>query len=80
MSNEPSFLECLSIRCNVQAKQLICKAMTTNYTILVLFQFKSFIILGKLNAPLVSTEMIKDEMHKQLEFSYLTKKISIDSL
>ena len=76
---ELSFFEHLNIRCDVEAKQLISDAITTNYAPSLPFQFNSPVIIKKVKLLLITTEMIRDKIYLQLVFSYLAKKLSINA-
>ena len=61
--NELSFFKYLNVRCNAEAKRLISDAITTNYASSLPFQLNSPVILNKVKLPLISTEMIRDEIY-----------------
>ena len=74
--NALSFLECLNILCDLEAKKLIREQIDIAGNPFFPFQFNSSIVLDRSNSFLVSTEMIKDEIYVQLAAPYLKKKLS----
>ena len=78
--NALSFLECLNIKCDLEAKYLIREQINSDGNQSFPFQFNSSIVLDRFNNTLVSTEMIKDDIYIQLAAPYLTKKLSIISI
>ena len=75
-----SFMEHINIQCDVEAKALIQKQISSRGMSPFLFEFTLPIISNALNQHFASGGMISDEMHKQLATPYLERKMNVMSI
>ena len=77
---ELSFEERINIQCESEAKTLIREQITSNGSPLFPFKQRSPSIKNEFHKTLVSTDMIKDNIYRQLAAPYLVKKLRMSSL
>ena len=75
--SEQSLIEYISIQCDIEAKELIREQVITSGNPGPLFTFQSLIVKNKSDMHLASTEIITNEICKQLAALCIEKKMNI---
>ena len=70
----------INIRCNEEVKILIIDQIESGGRLLLPLQINSLIIRNNKNKDLITTKMIRDDMHKQIVNLCLVEKLKLGSI